>query len=42
VQEIKAGVFEIADIDVVTKCDKPDVQKTIGDLKVMMNLGLCG
>ena len=41
-KKIKVGVFEIEDIDVVTKCDKPDVQKTIGDLKVMVNLGLCG
>ena len=42
VQAIKAGVLEIADIHVVTKCDKPDAQKTVGDLKSMMNLGLRG
>ena len=40
VQAIKAGVLEIADIHVDTKCDKPDTQKTIGDLKSMIRLGL--
>ena len=40
VQAIKVGVLEIADIHVVTKCDKPDTQKTIGDLKSMIRLGL--
>lgn len=42
VQAIKAGVLEIADIHVVSKCDKPDAQKTVGDLKSMMSLGLQG
>lgn len=29
IQAIKAGVLEIADIHVVSKCDKPDAQRTI-------------
>ena len=40
VQAIKVGVLEIADIHVVTKCDKPDTQKTIGDSKSMIRLDL--
>lgn len=42
VQAIKAGVLEIADIHVVTKCDKPDSEQTLVDLKSMMHLGLQG
>jgi len=40
VQAIKAGVLEIADVHVVSKCDKPDANKTISDLKSMLALGL--
>lgn len=40
IQAIKAGVLEIADIHVVSKCDRPDSNKTIVDLKGMMTLGL--
>lgn len=40
IQAIKAGVLEIADIHVVSKCDRPDANKTIVDLKGMMTLGL--
>ena len=29
VQAIRVGVLEIADIHVVTKCDKPDAQKPL-------------
>ncbi|MGB1547477.1 MAG: hypothetical protein ACPHIA_02940 [Alphaproteobacteria bacterium] len=32
--------LEIADIHVVSKCDRPDANKTIVDLKGMMTLGL--
>ena len=40
IQAIKAGILEIADIHVVSKCDKPDANKTIADLKNMLALGL--
>jgi LAO/AO transport system kinase len=40
IQAIKAGILEIADVHVVSKCDKPDANKTISDLKGMLALGL--
>lgn len=40
VQAIKAGILEIADIHVVSKCDRSDANRTIVDLKQMMMLGL--
>ncbi len=40
IQAIKAGVLEIADIHVVSKCDKPDADRTISDLKNMLVLSL--
>ncbi|MEW5888424.1 MAG: methylmalonyl Co-A mutase-associated GTPase MeaB [Pseudomonadota bacterium] len=40
IQAIKAGVLEIADIHVVSKCDRPDANKTIIDLKAMLGIGL--
>jgi LAO/AO transport system kinase len=39
IQAIKAGILEIADIHVVSKCDKPDANRTIADLKMMLALG---
>jgi LAO/AO transport system kinase len=39
VQAIKAGILEIADIHVVSKCDRPDSNRTIADLKHMLTLG---
>ena len=39
IQAIKAGVLEIADIHVVSKCDKPDASRTVADLKSMLKLG---
>jgi LAO/AO transport system kinase len=42
IQAIKAGILEIADIHVVSKCDRPDADKTIADLKNMLMLGLTG
>jgi LAO/AO transport system kinase len=42
VQAIKAGVLEIADIHVVSKCDRPDAEKTVGDLRGMLELGSLG
>lgn len=38
IQAIKAGILEIADIHVVSKCDRPDANKTIGDLKAMLTM----
>jgi LAO/AO transport system kinase len=40
IQAIKAGVLEIADIHVVSKCDRPDADKTMRDLKTMLAMGL--
>jgi LAO/AO transport system kinase len=40
IQAIKAGILEIADIHVVSKCDRPDASRTIADLKNMLALGL--
>ena len=40
IQAIKAGILEIADIHVVSKCDRPDANRTIADLKNMLALGL--
>ena len=39
VQAIKAGILEIADIHVVSKCDRPDSNRTITDLKNMLAMG---
>ena len=40
IQAIKAGILEIADIHVVSKCDRPDANRTIAELKTMLALGL--
>ena len=40
IQAIKAGILEIADVHVVSKCDRPDANKTIADLKTMLALGM--
>ena len=39
IQAVKAGVLEIADIHVVSKCDRADANRTITDLKGMLTLG---
>lgn len=39
IQAIKAGILEIADIHVVSKCDRDDAFKTLTDLKQMLTLG---
>lgn len=36
VQAIKAGILEIADIHVVSKCDRSDSNRTLSDLKIML------
>ena len=39
IQAIKAGMLEIADMHVVSKCDRSDANRTITDLKQMLTLG---
>lgn len=39
IQAIKAGILEIADIHVVSKCDRSDANRTLVDLKQMLALG---
>jgi LAO/AO transport system kinase len=39
IQAIKAGILEIADVHVVSKCDRPDAGKAVADLKSMLSLG---
>jgi len=38
IQAIKAGVLEIADIHVVSKCDRSDAKRAIEDLNAMLHL----
>jgi LAO/AO transport system kinase len=38
IQAIKAGMLEIADIHVVSKCDRSDANKTLVDIKQMLTL----
>ena len=42
IQAIKAGVLEIADIHVVSKCDRPEAGETVADLRAMLRLGTLG
>ena len=42
IQAIKAGVLEIADIHVVSKCDRSDAAKTVNELTAMLGLGRQG
>ncbi len=39
IQAIKAGVLEIADVHVVSKCDRPDASETVANLRAMLRLG---
>jgi len=39
IQAIKAGILEIADIHVVSKCDRDDANRTLTDIKQMLTLG---
>ncbi len=39
IQAIKAGILEIADIHVVSKCDRSDANRTLTDLTQMLTLG---
>ena len=38
IQAIKAGIFEVGDIFVVNKSDRPDAEKTRSDLKAMLDI----
>jgi len=38
IQALKAGILEIADIHVVSKCDRSDANRTLTDLKSMLAL----
>jgi LAO/AO transport system kinase len=40
IQAIKAGILEIADLHVVSKCDRPDANRTVTDLKNMLAMSL--
>jgi GTPase len=40
IQAIKAGMLEIADIHVVSKCDRSDANRTLVDIKQMMALAV--
>ncbi|WP_349361134.1 methylmalonyl Co-A mutase-associated GTPase MeaB [Stappia sp.] len=40
IQAIKAGILEIADIHVVSKCDRSDANRTMTDLKTMLKDGI--
>ena len=42
IQAIKAGILEIADIHVVSKCDRSDANRTLTDLKMMLKDGIAG
>lgn len=42
IQAIKAGVLEIADVHVVSKCDRPDANHTVVNLRAMLRLGASG
>ncbi len=38
VQAVKAGILEIADVHVVNKADRPDANRTIAELKNMLQI----
>lgn len=38
IQAIKAGIFEIGDIFVINKADRPDAQKMLDDLQAMIDI----
>lgn len=40
IQAIKAGMLEIADVHVVSKCDRSDANRTLTDLKQMLTMGV--
>ncbi|HME42849.1 MAG TPA: methylmalonyl Co-A mutase-associated GTPase MeaB [Syntrophorhabdales bacterium] len=38
VQAIKAGIFEVGDIFLVNKSDRPDAERTLNDIKTMIDM----
>lgn len=40
IQAIKAGILEIADLHIVSKCERSDANRTLSDLKLMLKDGL--
>jgi LAO/AO transport system kinase len=42
IQAIKAGVLEIADIHVVSKCDRIEAAETVADLRALLRMGARG
>lgn len=38
IQAIKAGIFEVGDIFVINKSDRPDAERTFNDLKAMFDI----
>ncbi len=40
IQAIKAGILEIADLHIVSKCERSDANRTLTDLKLMLKDGL--
>lgn len=38
IQAIKAGIFEVGDIFVINKSDRPDAEKTLYDLRAMIDI----
>ncbi len=38
IQAIKAGIFEVGDIFLINKSDRPDAEKTLSDLKAMIDI----
>jgi len=40
IQAIKAGILEIADIHAVSKCDRPDANRTLAELKNMLAMAV--
>jgi len=38
IQAIKAGILEVGDIFVINKSDRPEAEKTLADLKAMINI----
>ena len=40
IQAIKAGILEIADIHVISKCDRSDANRTLTDIKMMLKDGI--
>lgn len=40
IQALKAGILEIADVHVVSKCDRPEANRTVADLKNMLAMSI--